>query len=83
MASGATGWHRNTRSNCSKAKYSPMAVTKPHAVESEASTRRRRTEHCRFCRLVPGVSEGSSPERTMLARCSRTASLPRYSSTLS
>eukprot|EP00964_Phaeocystis_antarctica_P018208 scaffold10079_cov61-Phaeocystis_antarctica.AAC.3 len=53
-----------------------MAVKRPHAVESEAATRRRRTEHRRFCRLVSGESEGSSPERAMLARCSRTASLP-------
>eukprot|EP00964_Phaeocystis_antarctica_P036712 scaffold20955_cov66-Phaeocystis_antarctica.AAC.5 len=52
--------HKNTRSSCSKAKYSPMAVTRPHAVASEASTRRWRIEHRRFCRLVSGESEGSS-----------------------
>eukprot|EP00964_Phaeocystis_antarctica_P065406 scaffold39466_cov62-Phaeocystis_antarctica.AAC.7 len=82
MSSEAAG-HKNTRSSCSKAKYSPMAVTRPHAMKSEASTRRWRFEHCRFRRLVSGESEGSSPDSTMLARCSRTASLPRCSSTLS
>eukprot|EP00964_Phaeocystis_antarctica_P077929 scaffold48431_cov64-Phaeocystis_antarctica.AAC.3 len=60
-----------------------MAEAKPHAIESEASTRRWDIEHRRFCCLVSGESEGSSFESAMLARCSRTASLPRYSSTLS
>eukprot|EP00964_Phaeocystis_antarctica_P040803 scaffold23354_cov58-Phaeocystis_antarctica.AAC.1 len=51
--------HKNTRSSCSKAKYSPTAAMRPHAMESKASTRRWRTEHRRFCRLVSGESEGS------------------------
>ena len=60
MASGATVRHKNTRSSCSKAKYSPMAVTRPHAVESEVSTRRWRNAFRRFRRLFLGESEGST-----------------------